>query len=276
MGFPIYHNKQHLSADDMSNLVFDIEQQQIKHTLDFHPGHQGSVLTTTYGTSAQIAFQNEPSQSLTIHISGGVSYSNESHRIDLKELVTGEVQTSINTTTVQTDFSIVNVYGVFTTETGFETNYFNGGSFDSESKIITLGTPLPSNPLTVYINYDKIVNYTITSPPTGSTGTDITRIDLIYLEYESQNTNPYSIDFITPNQVIYQEVVNTRKIDSFQIKTITGTQVVAPSAAEYPEIPSTDIVPIAYILLRNNTTAIYDIDTGNIGEGYIEDARNFL
>lgn len=277
MEFPKYYNKMHISVDHMENLVDDIENLHATHLNDFHPNHKGAVLTTTYGSSAQITSEDFISPSLTIYVSGGVSYTQNSQRVESLIPVIGETQTTATSGTVILDYPIIDVSGVFTTQTGDDINYYTGGSFNSTTKEVTLTTPVTSHPDTVYVNYERMPSYTFTTPPTGAAGTDITRIDLLYLEYKKESILPFSINFINSNRQIYQEVKYTKEKDSFDLKSITGTQVVAPSIPVAPAVPTvSNIVPLAYIYWRNNSTAIYDADQGVIGSAYIVDARSTI
>lgn len=275
-GFPIYYNRMHVSVDNMNTLIEDIENLQIRHMKDFHPNAHGGVLTSTYGPSAQIVFEDPIAPSLTIYVSAGISYSRDFHRIDARVPIIGEQQTTTSSTTVNTTNPISTVEGVFTVDTFSGINYALGGSFDAQGKEITFGLPVPSHPQTVYVNYGRLPEYTITDAPTGTSGTDITRIDLVYLEYEKIQTEPFSIDFITANRRIVQEVKYTRQVDGFNIRVLRGTQVDPGDTALHPPIPDSDIVPLAYVHMRNNTTAIYNIDKGVIGTGWIEDIRNTI
>lgn len=276
--FPLYYSKMHISTNNMSNLVDDIENLHATHLKDFHPNHAGSVLTTTYGSSAQLVSEDFTSPSLTIYVSGGVSYTQNSQRIETKIPIIGETQTTSTSSTVSLDYPIIDVDSIYTTTTGDGTDYYSpSGSFNSTTKVVNFGTPITGHPDTVYVNYYRMPSYTFTSVPTGAAGTDITRIDLLYLEYEKDEVDPFSIDFINSNREVYQEVVYTRERDGFDVKSIAGTQVTPPAVASAPTTPSgSNIVPIAYVYWRNNSTAIYDYDTGNSGESYIVDARSTI
>lgn len=113
--------------------------------------------------------------------------------------------------------------------------------------------------------------FTIANPPIDyGSGFTVTRIDLIYLTIDQIDKYPFSIDFIDANRNIYQDTKYTRSETIYTIKQATGTY--NPIGGVKPAIPIGGIA-LAYIHLRDGTNKIYNNDTSQLNEGYIEDAR---
>jgi hypothetical protein len=271
--FPKFWNRQHISVNDLNSLITDIEESRRSLIKDLNINYSSKVLTSNYGIDSCKTIQDTTSPSLTVYVEGGIAYSALYNRLETKQQILGELQTSTSNTLIHVDYPISGVDAVYVGSIGIGMNYYSGGSYDAINSNITTGTPLPSANSPVYVNYSRMPAYTMTDSPTGANSLTVTRIDLLYLEYKKISTSPKSIDFIDENRNIYQEVAYTRSEDSFELKRIMGVESPTPA---HPTLPSGDVLPLAYIHLRNNTTAIYNSDQSTIATGFIEDARETI
>ena len=271
--FQNFWNRQHISVNDLNALISDIEESRRSLIKDLNINYSSKVLTTNYGTSSCKTIQDTTSPSLTVYVMGGVAFSANYNRVLTEQGVLGETQISTTNTQINADYPISGVESVYVGSIGMGLNYYTGGSFDPINAIITTGTILPSANCNVYINYSRMPSYTTTDSPTGANSLIVKRIDLLYLEYKKVKTSPLSIDFIDENRNLYQEVVYTRSEDSFELKRVMGVESLFPA---HPTLPGGDVIPLAYIHLRNNTSAIYDSDQSTIATGFIEDARQTI
>ena len=77
----IWYNKQHVAAEDLTQIYLDLEAAYIQHIKDFHTSKNNFVLgSTAYGPSS-LKPTSTAYASLTVEISGGVAYYN-SERIE--------------------------------------------------------------------------------------------------------------------------------------------------------------------------------------------------
>jgi hypothetical protein len=152
--------------------------------------------------------------------------------------------------------------------------------------------PLASGDITISVNpgvafasterieLQEQVNYTVINIPSEGTPSNFVRIDLLYITKIKNSVNFRSREFIDVNKNVYQQTINTRQLDGYELQVITGQ--VAPiitketASSYYPVIPAElqgKIVPLAYIWLKPNTMQIMNIFSDATGIGYIEDAR---
>jgi len=165
-----------------------------------------------------------------------------------------------------------------------KTQFILGSTAYGSNSLKVSSTSIPS--LTVEISggvaYDSYKRLEVTStedfvitnpPPTSGGGLIITRIDLLYIKRITTDAYPFTIDLIDYNRNIYQDTKDTRSVDSYQIEQLQGTYNIAGGVK--PAVPD-DVIPLAWIHLRDNTNKIYNYDTGSLDEGYIEDARTVV
>lgn len=130
-----------------------------------------------------------------------------------------------------------------------------------------------------YFNQERfeiptVQNFTVGSPPVNSGGLlTVTRIDLIYLNRITTDAYPFSLDFIDTNRNIYQQTKYTRRLPHYEIKQLQGTYNIGGATA--PAIP-TNVIPLAYVHLRDATTKIYNSDTASLQEGFLQDCRQVI
>lgn len=133
---------------------------------------------------------------------------------------------------------------------------------------------------------DTNQTFTLSNAPSGINSLYITKIDLVGVKWVEVESAPFTVDFLDLNNNIYQAIVNTRILDSFEFVqvqgTVNSTGYFDPSITPSPYLPDdnpakppipTDVVPLAWVYFRPNTTAIYDDNTNGLGTGYLQDAR---